>query len=130
MSVAARDFVTIAFMQIFVVKSLGVGEDDARAFAAGDGQTRIGGGEGLAIEEHVDVSSWRDVAGQLGSGPRVPIALVGEGCPCESANESCQALWVRTPCRQQVWNQAPGIVAGSVSGVRLVYVRIDALANG
>jgi hypothetical protein len=47
---AVGDFVAVAFVLVFVVEGFGVGEDDFGAFAAGDGELGIGGGQGLAVE--------------------------------------------------------------------------------
>ncbi len=64
---AVGDFVAITFVAVFVVEGFGVGEGDPGTFAAGDGELRIGGGEGFAVEEDVDVvdagidaGSWED----------------------------------------------------------------------
>ena len=46
--------VAVAFVLVLVVERFGVGEADLRALSAGDGEARIGGGEGLAVEEDVE----------------------------------------------------------------------------
>jgi hypothetical protein len=45
---AVAYLVPIALMLVLVVEGFGVGESDLRALAAGDGQLRIGRGQGLA----------------------------------------------------------------------------------
>ena len=50
---AVADLVTVAFVMVLVVEGFGVGENDLRALAAGDGELRIGGGEGFAVEEQM-----------------------------------------------------------------------------
>src|ERR1035437_7877950 len=57
---AIADFVAVALVLVLVVESFCVGEVDVRALAAGDSEKRIGGGEGLAVEENVDVAAGRD----------------------------------------------------------------------
>ncbi len=57
---AVADFIAVALLPGLVVKRLGIGEDDARALAAGYGEQRIGGGEGLAVKEEMNVTARRD----------------------------------------------------------------------
>ena len=54
---AAGDFVAVALVEIFVVERFRISEFDLRAFAAGDGELWVGGGEGLAVEQDVDVAA-------------------------------------------------------------------------
>jgi hypothetical protein len=49
--------VAVSLVLVFVVEGFGVGEADFCALAAGDGEQRIGGGEGLAVEEDMDVDA-------------------------------------------------------------------------
>src|ERR1035438_10377745 len=54
---AVVDVVAVAFMAGLVVQCLGEGEADMRAFAAGDGELSVGGGEGFAVKENMDVAA-------------------------------------------------------------------------
>ena len=49
--------VAIGFLLFVVVKGFGVGDADLRAIAAGDGEAWIGGGEGFAVKEQMNVVS-------------------------------------------------------------------------
>ena len=52
--------VAVGFVLLVVVERFGVGEDDFGAFSAGDGEGGVGGGEGSAVEEDVDVRIRRE----------------------------------------------------------------------
>ena len=47
--------VAVAFLLFLVVEGFGVSEDDVRALAAGDGEFGIGGGEGFAVEQKMNM---------------------------------------------------------------------------
>src|SRR5260370_13110729 len=53
------DGVAVAFVQIFVVESFGVGKTDAAALTAGNHETGVSGGQRFAIEKNVDMTSGR-----------------------------------------------------------------------
>ncbi len=56
--VGVVDCIAITFVLVLVVEGFGVGEDDARAFTAGDDEFGVGGGEGFAVEQQVSMTSW------------------------------------------------------------------------
>ncbi len=60
------DGVAVAFVLFVVVEGFRVSKPDVCAFAAGDGEDGVGGGEGLAVEEDVEVEpGWTMVAGNV-----------------------------------------------------------------
>ena len=75
-------------MAFLVVEGFGVREDDVRALAAGDGELRVGGGEGFAIEENVDVAAGGD--GDRGGGEDFESVEVWRG-------RFRRRWWARTP---------------------------------
>ncbi len=124
---AVADLVAVAFVLVLVVEGFRVGEEDVRAFAAGDGELRVGGGEGFAVEEDVNVAA----RGMVTGGRREMRA----GPACRPAAESMRTI---SPglggrilhVRQAIGNQAPEIVASSLGGVSFVDAGIDAVAHG
>ena len=56
---AVVDCVAVAFVLVLVVEGFGVGEANLCAFAAGDGELGVGGGEGFAVEQQVDMALGR-----------------------------------------------------------------------
>ena len=57
---AVGDFVAVALVAVFVVEGFGVGELDGCAFAAGDGELRIGSSESIAAEEEFYMCACRN----------------------------------------------------------------------
>ncbi len=103
---AIVDGVAVAFMALFVIESFGISENDMRAFAAGDGELGVSGGEGFAIEQNMDVTGGGD--GDRGGGEG--FEAVQSGADCFSG-----AGWGEVHVRQGVGDQAPEVVAGGIS---------------
>jgi len=59
-SLAVGDLVAVALVLFLIIEGFGVGENDFGAFSAGDGELRVGGGQGFAVEEDVDVATCGD----------------------------------------------------------------------
>ncbi len=102
---AIAHFVAVAFVPVLVVEGLGVGELDVCALAAGDGEERIGGGEGLAVEKDMDVAAGGD--GDRGGWKAVESGNAGAD---GFAGAGGLGLHVRKPVR----DEAPGIVGFDV----------------
>src|ERR1035437_10548407 len=56
---AIADGIAVALVLVLVVERFRVGEADACALAAGDGELGVGGGEGFAVEGQVEVAAGR-----------------------------------------------------------------------
>ena len=123
---AVAYFVAIALVFVFVVERLRVGEPDLRALAAGDGEQRIGGGEGLAIEKNVDVG----VGGNRGRDAAMESAFDGRLFLAASVGRSARRCRRIRHVRQRVGHQAPGIVARWCRRSRRCWCRSQIFAIG
>jgi hypothetical protein len=54
-----------------VVEGFGIGDDNVRAFAAGDDEFRVGGGEGFAIEQKTNMVIGVDLENGCGKDMRI-----------------------------------------------------------
>src|SRR6185437_3722206 len=124
--VGVVDGVTVAFVFFVVVEGFGVGEDDAGAFAAGDGEFGIRGGKSFAVECQVDVDARRKGDGFLREAGKTWL-LIGD---VVKADDGSGFSWRELHVREFVGDQAPGVVAYRVGGVGAVGSGEDAVAHG
>ena len=115
-------FVAVAFVFFIVVEGFGVGEDDAGAFAAGDGKFGVGGGEGFAVEGEARCNSC-DSFGKPSILSRMDELCYWILCRIMSRVSDfgnaglCRRVF---HVREVVRDQPPWIVAGGVGGVGVI----------